>query len=147
MPKTAFAIAAHPDDIEFFMSGTLMRLAEAGYELHYMNVADGCCGSTQHSRAEIASIRRGEAIQAAASIGAVFHESITADLEVFYDKPTLAKLAAVIREVAPQIILTHPPADYMEDHTNVCRLAVTGAFVRGRRIFPPTRRAIQSPGK
>jgi len=136
MTKTAFAIAAHPDDIEFFMSGALMRLAEAGYELHYMNVADGCCGSTQHSRAEIASIRRGEAMEAAASIGAVFHESITADLEVFYDKPTLAKVASVMREIAPEIILTHPPADYMEDHTNVCRLAVTGAFVRGAPNFP-----------
>ena len=57
MPKTAFAIAAHPDDIEFFMSGTLMRLKNAGYEIHYMNLADGCCGSTKHSREEIARIR------------------------------------------------------------------------------------------
>ena len=48
--KTAFAIAAHPDDIEFFMSGTLMLLAEAGYEIHYMNVANGCCGTTQYDR-------------------------------------------------------------------------------------------------
>ena len=45
--KRAFAVAAHPDDIEFFMAGTLMRLGEAGYELHYMNVADGSCGTTQ----------------------------------------------------------------------------------------------------
>ena len=31
--KSAIAIAAHPDDIEFFMSGTLMRLRAAGYEI------------------------------------------------------------------------------------------------------------------
>ena len=32
---SVMAIAAHPDDIEFLMSGTMMLLAEAGYELHY----------------------------------------------------------------------------------------------------------------
>ena len=31
--KTALAIAAHPDDIEFLMSGTLMLLRKAGYEM------------------------------------------------------------------------------------------------------------------
>jgi LmbE family N-acetylglucosaminyl deacetylase len=83
-------------------------------------------------------------MEAAASIGAVFHESVTADLEVFYDKPTLAKVAAVMREVAPEIILTHPPADYMEDHMITCRLAVTGAFVRGAPNFvtDPPRSAV-----
>ena len=43
--KHAFAVAAHPDDIEFVMAGTLILLRRAGYELHYMNIANGCCGS------------------------------------------------------------------------------------------------------
>ena len=43
--KTAIAIAAHPDDIEFYMAGTLLLLKRAGYEIHYMNVANGNCGS------------------------------------------------------------------------------------------------------
>ena len=64
--KRAFVAAAHPDDIEFFMSGTLMRLAAVGYELHYMNVADGCCGSMQHDAETIAAIRLEEARNAAA---------------------------------------------------------------------------------
>ena len=28
----ALAVAAHPDDIEFMMAGTLLRLADAGWE-------------------------------------------------------------------------------------------------------------------
>jgi LmbE family N-acetylglucosaminyl deacetylase len=66
------------------------------------------------------------------------------DLEIFYDKPTLARLASIIREVAPQIVLTHAPSDYMEDHQNTCRLAVTAAFCRGMPNFPvdPPRPAI-----
>lgn len=129
--RTAFAIAAHPDDIEFLMSGTLMLLGEAGYELHYMTVASGNLGSMTDDGPTTARIRRREAMDAAASIGAIYHESITSDLDIFYDRQTLSKVAAVIRDVAPQILLTHSPVDYMEDHANVSRLAVTAAFARG----------------
>ncbi len=34
-----FALACHPDDIEFMMGGTLFLLKQAGCELHYMNLA------------------------------------------------------------------------------------------------------------
>ena len=141
MTRRAFAIAAHPDDIEFVMAGTLLHLRAAGYELHYLNIANGCCGSSVTDAATTARLRRDEAQCACELIGAVFHESLTNDLEIFYDRPTLARLAAIVREVAPEIVLTHSPADYMEDHTNTCRLAVTAAFARGMPNFavePPT---------
>lgn len=145
--KVAFAIAAHPDDIEFLMAGTLMLLGEAGYELHYMNVADGCCGTTQYDRETIARIRREEGQAAAALIGATFHDSICHDLEVFYDRETLLRLSSIVREVAPSVVLTHSPVDYMEDHTNTCRLAVTASFARCMPNFPvtPPRDAIDQP--
>lgn len=128
--KRAFAIAAHPDDIEFVMAGTLILLQRAGYEIHYMNVANGCCGSTQWSAQHTAQVRAREALAAADLIGAQFHPSLVNDMEVFYDDRTARRLAAVVREVAPEILLTHAPADYMEDHMNTCRLAVTAAFAR-----------------
>lgn len=147
MPKTAFAVAAHPDDIEFMMSGTLMLLGAAGYELHYMNVSNGNLGTTQYDTATIVAMRRHEAREAAASIGAVYHPSICSDLDIFYDRPTLAQVASVMREVAPDIVLTHSPVDYMEDHVNAGRLAVTAAFARGMPNFPvnPPRAAIMKP--
>src|SRR3569623_27483 len=135
MPPRAFAVAAHPDDIEFVMAGTLIHLRDAGYEIHYMNIANGCYGSTEHDAVTVARIRRQEAIDACQSIGAVIHESLTNDLEIFYDRPTLYRLSAIMREVAPEILLTHAPVDYMEDHTNACRLAVTAAFSRGMPNF------------
>ena len=147
MQPTAFAIVAHPDDIEFHMSGTLMLLGDAGYKLHYMNVSNGSLGTTEYDTETIVAMRRREAIEAAESIGAVFHESICSDLDIFYDRPTLAKIASVMREVAPDIVLTHSPVDYMEDHTNVCRLAVTAAFSRGMPNFTvvPPRPAVMKP--
>ena len=134
--KTAIAIAAHPDDIEFFMAGTLMLIGRAGYEIHYMNIANGCCGTTEYDVETITRMRREEAEQAAASIGAIFHEPLCNDLEIFYEQATLAKITSLIRDVAPEIVLTHSPADYMEDHMNTSRLAVSAAFCRGMPNFP-----------
>lgn len=145
--KHAFAIAAHPDDIEFHMAGTLILLGRAGYEIHYMNIANGSCGTAQHSREEIIAIRRSEAQAAAASIGAVFHESLVDDLAVFYEPELLARVSAVMREVAPEILLVPSPQDYMEDHQNAARLAVSAAFTRGMPNYPtlPARAAVDQP--
>lgn len=136
MAKTAFAVAAHPDDIEFVMAGTLIQLKDAGYEIHYMNIANGSCGSQVTNAEETVRMRREEARDAAKSIGAHFHDSLTNDLEIFYEQRLLTRLASIMREVAPQIVLTHSPSDYMEDHMNACRLAVTAAFARGMPNYP-----------
>ena len=135
MAKTAFAIACHPDDIEFMMAGTLIKLKEAGYEIHYMNIANGSLGTNQYDYETIVKMRRLEAIEACKVIGANFHESLCDDLEVFYCQDTLEKLVPIVREVAPEIILTHGPYDYMEDHVNSGRLAVSAAFCRGMTNF------------
>lgn len=133
--KRALAIGCHPDDIEFMMAGTLIRLKEAGWEIHYLNVSKGGLGTDKLPVDEISAIRRDEAMAAAELVGAVFHESMAQDLALFYDKETLAKVAAVVRDVAPEVILTHYPFDYMEDHSNVSRLAVSAAFTRGMTHF------------
>ena len=61
MSKRAFAIASHPDDIEFGMVGTLLKLKDAGYEVHYMNIATGSMGTNCYTHDEIVAIRRNEA--------------------------------------------------------------------------------------
>ncbi len=144
MSKRAMAIACHPDDIEFMMAGTLIKLRDAGYEIHYMNFANGSLGTNQYDYETIVPMRREEAIAASKMIGAVFHESVVDDLEVFYCSEQLEKLVPVVREVAPEIILTHGPYDYMEDHVNTGRLAVSAAFCRGMTNFKcnPPRPAI-----
>ncbi|MDD3586983.1 MAG: PIG-L family deacetylase [Thermoguttaceae bacterium] len=138
-----FAIACHPDDIEFQMSGTLALLRDRGCQIHYMTIANGSWGTSTMRRDEIIRTRRNEAADAAKLMGAVFHEALVDDLDVNYcDKPTLLKLIAVIREVDPDIILVQSMQDYMEDHQNAARLAVTAAFCRGMvnaPADPPTK--------
>src|SRR6059036_3662589 len=133
--KVAIAVGAHPDDIEFYMAGTLLLLKKAGYQPHYLNVASGNCGGTEYNSTTTRSIRHTEAKAAAKVLGAEFHESLTDDLEILYSLDLLRRLAAIYREVKPTIILTHSPQDYMEDHTNTCRLAVTATFSRGMPNF------------
>ena len=131
----ALALAAHPDDIEFMMAGTLALLGQAGYQLHMINLSSGCCGSMEENRQTTATRRLAEAQDAARALGAKLHDPIGDDLEILYTKELLAKTAAVIRTVRPTIMLIPSPQDYMEDHTSSCRLAVTGAFVRGMPNF------------
>jgi N-acetylglucosamine malate deacetylase 1 len=141
------AAAAHPDDIEFMMAGTLLRLKDAGCELHLWNLANGCCGSSTLTAHEAAAVRWQEALAAARLAGGTLHPPLFNDLEIFYDAPSVARVGAVIREVQPDIILTQSPQDYMEDHQNTVRLVVTGAFSRGMRNFQtnPARAATEQP--
>lgn len=133
--KSAIAIAAHPDDIEFVMAGTLLLLKQRGWEIHYFNLSTGNCGSVRYSSTKTRRLRLAEAKRAAQLLGAHFHPPIADDLEIFYDIKLLRRVAAVIREAKPSIVLTHSPQDYMEDHMNTSRLAVTAAFARAMPNF------------
>ncbi|NLN89957.1 MAG: LmbE family protein [candidate division WS1 bacterium] len=129
------AAAAHPDDIEFMMAGTMALLGDAGWELHYLNIASGSCGTAVHSRDEIVEIRTAEAREAAESIGATFHPPLVDDLEILYDLGLVRRLTAVVRQIQPTILLLQSPQDYMEDHMNAARLMVTAAFCRAMVNF------------
>ena len=130
MPS-AIAIAAHPDDIEFIMAGTLLLLRDAGWEIHYLNLTNGNMGSTVMNAEQTAKVRLGEAKAAAKALGARWYAPFCDDLCVFYTEENIRRLCAVVREAKPSVVLTHALADYMEDHMITARLAVTAAFTRG----------------
>jgi N-acetylglucosamine malate deacetylase 1 len=139
MPS-ALAIAAHPDDIEFVMAGTLLLLRDAGWQIHYLNLSDGNMGSTVMTAAQTARVRRREAQAAARLLGAKWHASFCPDLGIFYTEKNIRRVCAVVRQTKPSVVLTHAPADYMEDHMMTARLTVTGTFTRGvpnYRSVPP----------
>jgi len=132
----ALAVGAHPDDIEFMMAGTLILLGRAGWRLHCLNLADGSCGTATMSAGSIAAKRRREARAACRLIGAKHWPPVARDLRLYHTTETVARAVAVIRRVRPRILLVQSPTDYMEDHVNACRIAVTAAFARGMRNFP-----------
>ena len=129
------AFGAHPDDVEFMMAGTLILLAQAGYEPHIMTVANGSCGTMRHEEKEIIQLRRQEAENAARLINAQYHPGLVNDLEVYYESWLIKKVAAKIREIRQEIILAPSPNDYMEDHQNTARIVSSAAFYRAMRNY------------
>src|SRR5687768_9873993 len=87
--RAAFAIAAHPDDIEFYMAGSRFLLKQTGWAIHYMTRSSGSCGSARQNAATLRRIRRKESQAAAKLLGAQYHASIADDLEIFYEKKFL----------------------------------------------------------
>lgn len=129
------------------MAGTLLLLREAGWDTHYLNLSNGDLGSLTTPPADTARVRRREAQAAAKVLDATWHAPMCRDLQIFYDDRTLRRVAAVIREARPAVILTHSPQDYMEDHMNASRLAVSAAFVRAMPGYrtSPHRHAVSGP--
>ena len=131
MRLTALSLLAHPDDAEILCAGTLIRLAEAGWEVHIATATPGDCGTMTQSRWEISAMRVNEARRAAAVIGATYHCLDERDGLVVYDKPTVRKVIDLFRQIAPSLVFTHAQDDYMMDHVEVSKLARAGSFVYG----------------
>jgi LmbE family N-acetylglucosaminyl deacetylase len=126
--RVALTLLAHPDDAEFLCAGTLIRLADAGWEIHIATVAAGDGGSTTLPGNEIAAVRSREGIAAANKVNAAYHCLGEPDIEVVFDKPTNRKVIDLFRRVAPTLLFTHPRHDYMLDHEQVHLLARAAAF-------------------
>jgi LmbE family N-acetylglucosaminyl deacetylase len=131
MNKTALAFLAHPDDAEFSCAGTLIRLKSLGWTIHIASATRGDCGTMIHTREEISAIRTREATEAAKLIGASFGTLDERDLMVVYDKPTIQKVIDLFRRIAPSLVFTHAPKDYMMDHEMVSLLARCASFGYG----------------
>lgn len=126
--QVALAFLAHPDDAEILCAGTLIRLVDAGWEVHIVTATAGDCGSTTLPAHEIADIRRQEACAAAQCLGATYHCLEEHDVNVFFDKSTNSKAIDLLRDIAPSVVFTHPRHDYMLDHEQVHLLARSATF-------------------
>ena len=121
-------LLAHPDDAEFLCGGTLIRLVDAGWEVHVVTFTAGDCGSVTLPPEEIAAIRRQEGRAAAESIGGTYHCLEEIDLNVFFDRATNKKVTDLMREIAPSLVFAHARHDYMMDHEHAHGLARSATF-------------------
>jgi len=129
--RTVLAFMAHPDDAEFLCAGTLIRLAERGWEVHIATAAPGDCGTTVYNRWDISSIRTQESSKAAAMIGGMYHCLDEKDGFIVYDKATLRKAYDLVRRIAPSLVFANAPRDYMVDHEQASLVARSATFIYG----------------
>jgi LmbE family N-acetylglucosaminyl deacetylase len=130
MPATirVLALHAHPDDVEFQCAGTLILLREGGCEVTIATMTPGDCGSAEYDAEAISAIRREEARAAAGLIGAEYICLEFCDLAIFNDDESRRRVTEALRRVAPAIILTAPPSDYIADHEMTSLLVRDACF-------------------
>lgn len=122
------SIHAHPDDAEILAGGTLALLSQGDHDIVIVSLSAGDCGSTVHGSDETARIRKGEATEAAALIGATYRWGGFRDLAIFSDDPSRRMVTAVLRELRPDIVLTAAPSDYLCDHEATSQLVRDACF-------------------
>lgn len=111
-PERLLAIAAHPDDIDFGLGGTVAMLAAAGTEVTYCVITDGDAGGFDPAvpRSEIPGIRHAEQRAAAGVLGVrdvVFLGYRDGELTVTHG--LRRDLSRVIRTVRPDVTVVQSP--------------------------------------
>ena len=124
------AIGCHPDDLEVGCAGTLAKYAKLGHKVFMCHIANGNLGHKIIMPDELRTIRTKEAEDAAKIICAEAINIDVGDLCVDSgDKEVTNKVAEVIRQTKPDVIITHNPDDYMRDHQETSRIAYNASFV------------------
>lgn len=122
------SIHAHPDDAEILAGGTLALLSRLGHEIFIVTLSAGDCGSTIHGAEEIAAIRKAEATESAALIGAGYRWGGFRDMAIFSDDPSRRIVTGLLRELRADIVLTAAPSDYLSDHEATSQLVRDACF-------------------
>jgi len=133
------AIGCHPDDLENSCGGTLALYARQGHQVTMVHVANGDMGHVVIQPEELKRIRRAEAEQAGKVLGAVRVISLDAgDLEVdSYQRELIKRLVGLIRQVQPDLVISHFPDDYMKDHQEVSKLVFDASFSASLPHYAP----------
>lgn len=113
VPAVALAIAAHPDDVEFWCGATLARWARDGCVVHHLICTDGSKGTWDVDADTAALITRRQVEQraAAAALGAtgeVVFLGVT-DGDLVAERANVEAISGHIRRLRPDVVLGHDP--------------------------------------
>ena len=114
-PPSALAIGAHPDDVEFGCGGLLAKWAADGCIVHHLVCTDGSKGTWDPDVdvAALAARRQDEQQEAARRLAGTragevrFLEYVDGELESGLE--ARGRVALVIRELRPSVVLGHDP--------------------------------------
>lgn len=134
-PKSALAIGAHPDDVEFGCGGLLAKWAADGCTIHHLICTDGSKGTWDPDAdlADLASRRREEQRQASRRLAGANAGEVRflgyVDGELESSLKVRGEVAKTIREIRPEVVLGHDPWKLYRlhpDHRHAGLLACEG---------------------
>ena len=123
------AIGAHPDDCEVKCGAAAAMWSAAGHTVRFVSATNGETGHQVQGGAQLAQRRVAEARAAADVLGA---ESLVLPIPNGQLEPNLIYrrlFIRVIREFAPDLVLTHRPNDYHPDHRYTSQLVQDSAYI------------------
>jgi LmbE family N-acetylglucosaminyl deacetylase len=142
--KRALCIVAHPDDIEFYCAGTVLKLTGRGVTVAFLLATSGDKGTSDPAVSSKALAKTRETEQVAAAqllgvedVGFLCHP----DAELVESLALRGEFVAAIRRARPDLLLTFDPTPayrYHPDHRVVGRVALDAAWptARDRLSFP-----------
>src|SRR5579863_7544267 len=126
------AIAAHRDDVEQTCGGTLLKMAELGHRTGILDLTQGEMG-TRGSAEE----RAAEASEAAKILRVSWREALDLpDGRVENNWENRLKVARVIREQRPRVVILPYWEGRHPDHYTAARLGYEGCFLAGLKQLP-----------
>lgn len=127
MKLDLLVIAAHPDDAEICVGGTLLKLAAAGRKVGIVDLTRGEMG-TRGSRED----RDRETRHASELIGLAVRENLELpDGRVEVTLDARERLARILRFHKPELVLAHHVDDLHPDHVACGRLAREAWYLSG----------------
>lgn len=131
-------ITPHPDDAEFGVSGTVVKLTRQGKKVVYVVCSNGDKGTSDRDMKpeELAKIREREQLAAAKVLGVSHVEFLRYPDQSLEDTPEFRKaLVRVIRRFRPEVVVTASPyRRYMwhRDHRITGQVALDAVFPYAR---------------
>ncbi len=127
MKLDLLVVAAHPDDAEICVGGTMLLASRAGKRVGVIDLTRGELG-TRGSAEE----REREARQASELLGlSVRHNLGLPDGRVQVTLEAREALARRLRELAPDVVLAHHLDDHHPDHAAAAKLAREAWYLAG----------------
>ncbi len=139
MGKRFLMIGAHPDDADIRFGGTAVKLAKAGHTVKFVSMCNGDCGHYSMSGKALAERRYAET-QASKAISGISEYQVMMDIhdcEITSDVETRKRVIRIIREFAPDVVLSHRLCDYHVDHRITAQLVQDAAYLTQVPAFCP----------
>ncbi|MBD3224917.1 MAG: bacillithiol biosynthesis deacetylase BshB1 [Caldithrix sp.] len=135
------AFGAHPDDVELFCGGTLIKMSRLGYNVGIIDLTQG----ELSTRGDVQQ-RKTESEQALTMMGGRLRENLDiADGTIQSNNQNRMKVIRTIRKYRPNIVLAPYPMDRHPDHEQASLLIEQAVFYSGLKKIDSEMPAYRPP--
>ena len=132
-PVDVLAVGPHPDDVELFCGGTVVRLVHLGYRVGVLDLSEGELASNG-----TVEVRRAEAAAAAKVMGLAVRENLglpDGHISNGSDPEQVRIVVSAIRRLRPELMIVPWIEARHPDHAAAGQLMRRAAFMAGLRRY------------